>query len=277
ARLCARITRGADGDIVTQEEPPLHLISRRASPVAAAVVSAVITVGSAAPALAGVPTRQAQVSSAAPGKDAQSSEAKGSPLPITVEMTPIVVEVKISAPLPALARSGAIAIRRLTLRELYDESELIVVGRAAGSSTSGVADSGQVKTRYQVASVIKGKSRRQQISVTHYGSTDASFAEGKTALLFLSKGNSENGGSRGGYVLADFSTGIKALPQPDIDIYVERIRDLEAIERRDHTAADIIEWLVQCAEDPATRWEGANELATEQAESLGQKQSDDDE
>ena len=93
--------------------------------------------------------------------------------------------------------------------------------------------------------------------------------------MFLSKGNSENGGSRGAYVLADFNTGIKALVQADIDVYATRIRDLEAIERRDHTPADIIEWLVQCAEDPVTRWEGAYELATESAESLDQEQSGD--
>jgi len=39
---------------------------------------------------------------------------------------------------------------------------------------------------------------------------------------------------------------------------------------------DIVEWLVKCAEDPVTRWEGSYELATESPESFDQEQSDDD-
>src|SRR5262249_52164143 len=68
-RFCARITRGPNGDVVTQEEPGLHLITKHASPVATAVVSAAITVGSAAPALAGIHRQQTQVSVAAKTKE----------------------------------------------------------------------------------------------------------------------------------------------------------------------------------------------------------------
>jgi hypothetical protein len=46
-----------------------------------------------------------------------------------------------------------------------------------------------------------------------------------------------------------------------LKVTCKRIRDLDAIERREHSLVDIVEWLVQCAEDPATRWEGASDLA----------------
>src|SRR5262249_45938028 len=336
-RFCARITRGPNGDVVTQEEPGLHLITKHASPVATAVVSAAITVGSAAPDLAGIHRQQTQVSVAAKTKESASvsidapgaavlsgkvSDAEGAvsgarlvlrsstlderatssseggeyrfegldagPYTLIVLNAPSGVAIKSLAFEPAEQKildvtlavvtqttsGGAMSLPQ-TLRLLYDNSDLIAIGRALSSSPGSRAEGDQVNTQHPLTSVLKGKSRRQKISVMHYGSTDENFAEGKTALLFLSKGNSENGGSRGAYVLADFNTGIKALVQADIDVYATRIRDLEAIERRDHTPADIIEWLVQCAEDPVTRWEGAYELATESAESLDQEQSGD--
>jgi len=182
--------------------------------------------------------------------------------PITLDLAnQAILETNITRP----ALGGLVGFVRLTLRELYDKSDLVVIGRAAGSVTSR-GNHQELSTRYQVASVLKGKSTRQQISVTHYGPPDEDIGENKTALLFLSKGTSENGGSRGSYVLADVTTGIKALPQAEIDIFASRLRDLEAIERRDYTSADIIEWLVQCAEDPVTREEGAYELTNDSAD-----------
>lgn len=78
-RLCAGITRRPDGTVINAEEPcGLHLIPRRASPIAAAVVSAVIGAGSAGPALASKPGRQAQVASVSGGKD-QSASQSGAP------------------------------------------------------------------------------------------------------------------------------------------------------------------------------------------------------
>jgi hypothetical protein len=323
---------------VTREEPALQLITRRAPPVAAAVVSAVISIGTAAPALAGARGQQAQVSVVASGKDAPttptdapgtatlsgklsdnngpvsgagllltgcgqrragSSSASGEYIfegldagAYTIEVlgasgvvTKSVVlepaeqkifDVALGADVGTVV-SGAIAVAvPQTLRLLYDASDLIVIGRAVGSAPGRGNEGDEVVTQYRVASVLKGKSRRQQIGVTHYGQTDERFVEGKTALLFLSKGNPENGASRGSYVLADFSNGIKALPQADIDIYLGRIKDLDAIERREHSSADIVEWLVRCAEDPATRWEGAYELANDPADSFDPEQSDGD-
>src|SRR5262249_29306077 len=274
-QICARLTRRRDRTVLTREEPEnLNLISRRASPVAAVVVSAVIGVGSTAPALAGPAKALAQASSISKGTVAQSSSRT------EASFKPIQLEPSRSEGLdvPLLGTQtvtlGAIANRPNPLRLLYEKSDLILIGRAGISLPGSARGTLEVSTIYQVASVLKGKSRRKQISVIHYGHAE-DFAEGKTALLFLIKGSAENGAPRGSYVLADFSTGIKALPQADIDRYAARISDLDAIERREHSSAEIVEWLVQCAEDPVTRWEGAYELATDSADSLDPESDED--
>jgi len=275
-RFCARITRRPDGSIITGEESPtLHLMARRASPVAAAVVSAVISVGSATPALAALPGGQVQISSVSNGQDPQSSGSQTPFKPIAFE--PVQQQV-LDCPLPVVAipSGGVVRVVPQSLRQLYEKSDLIVVGRAGRSAIGSAKGGDQIKTEYLITSVLKGKSRRQKINVAHYEETDKNFAEGKTALLFLSKGSAENGGSRGSYVLADFSTGIKALPRTDIDTYTDRIRELAAIEQRKYSTDDIIEWLVNCAEDPATRWEGAYELAEGSADLVEGEGSEDD-
>jgi hypothetical protein len=256
--FCARISRRPDGGVITLEDPAPKFIARRASPLAAAVVSAAISVASTAPGLAAGPTRQAQVSRVAPGEGNQSSKPETPFKPITLEAAdPGVLDVPISIPVV----QGLVAIRPSTLRVLYSKSDLVVVGQTESSSPISGAASDQVVTHYQVSSLLKGKSRKQQISVIHYENADERFAEGTTALLFLSKGSAVNGASRGTYVLAEPGAGIKVLPQAAIDAYVARIQDLGKIEQREHSLSDIVEWLVQCAEDSATRWDGACDLA----------------
>jgi hypothetical protein len=48
------------------------------------------------------------------------------------------------------------------------------------------------------------------------------------------------------------------------------------MEKRKYSTDDIIEWLVRCAEDPATRWEGAYELSNGAADLVDGEGSEDD-
>src|SRR5215471_4735836 len=82
--FCARISRSPDGAVITLEEPGPQFITRRASPLAAAVVSAAISFASTAPAPAG-PARRAQVTSVARGESSQSSKPEKPFKPITQE------------------------------------------------------------------------------------------------------------------------------------------------------------------------------------------------
>ncbi len=79
---------------------------------------------------------------------------------------------------------------------------------------------------------------------------------GDTVLLFL-KRNEETGKDE----LADGSFGIKQLSGDDLGVYESRIAELGTIFSVEVPNQDeIVEWLVRCAENKATRWEGTFEL-----------------
>src|SRR5262249_28146899 len=91
---------------------------------------------------------------------------------------------------------------------------------------------------------------------------------------------------RSGYEIEDASYSVKKLSETALQSYQQRIEELRVIEGTGKGAQeDIVEWLVRCAENPATRWEGAFEIEntspedelhlrprlTEKPESGGQK------
>lgn len=80
---------------------------------------------------------------------------------------------------------------------------------------------------------------------------------GDRVLLFL-----RNDPDSDGLMLAHYRDGIKKMVDRDrLDAYETRIRELNSIfsEKKVDNAA-IVDWLVRCAHDPFTRWEGAFEL-----------------
>lgn len=79
---------------------------------------------------------------------------------------------------------------------------------------------------------------------------------GDTLLLFIK--NAEEGESAR---LTDYRDGIKKLPMEKIGVYEARIKDLNSIfSAKKISEQRILEWLIKCAEDPVTRWEGTFEL-----------------
>jgi hypothetical protein len=64
-----------------------------------------------------------------------------------------------------------------------------------------------------------------------------------------------------GYEVNDESYGIKQLSGDDLKVYLERMKELADLMRQQpEDKHALVEWLVRCAEQPATRWEGAYEL-----------------
>ena len=82
------------------------------------------------------------------------------------------------------------------------------------------------------------------------------LASGDLLLLFLKKG--DDGKT---LELTDYRDAIKKMTPERLDSYEARIRDLNSIfSAKEVDDAAIVEWLVRCARDPVTRWEGAFEL-----------------
>jgi len=78
---------------------------------------------------------------------------------------------------------------------------------------------------------------------------------GDTVLLFMKYG--EDGKL---LVLTDEDEGLKKLSTADIAVYEKRIRELDSLLSSEPSASKIVDWMLRCAEEPATRWEATFEL-----------------
>ncbi|HKG23012.1 MAG TPA: carboxypeptidase-like regulatory domain-containing protein, partial [Blastocatellia bacterium] len=178
----------------------------------------------------------------------------------------------------SVTTSGAIAISPPEpLRELYFDSELIVVASVGKSVTAEEMEYGAMKkTALQITSTVKGKSGKRVVYVYHWESKDveSQFTEGESLLLFLNRREAERGKrASDGYRIKDESYGLKKLSAPDLSVYLQRMKELDAMSRdAKDNPAEVVDWLVRCAEDPATRWEGSYELARSARNIEGEKE-----
>ncbi len=158
------------------------------------------------------------------------------------------------------------------LRALYTESDLVVVARVGQTvpvevaSFEDKAKAYLLKTSLHVNSTVKGQGNHGVISlysVRWRGQNDDQaptayddYDDGEKLLFFLKRRANEEG-----YEEADVSYGVKKLTDADLRVYVERMDELTLIMQQEKPdPARIVEWLVRCAEEPATRWEGLYEL-----------------
>jgi len=151
------------------------------------------------------------------------------------------------------------------LRTLYRASERVAAARVGESvALEGEGQQNMRKTAFVATESIKGDPGEKSFFVYHPvwpGSTDyvGHFREGETLLLFLRRAEEVE---QEGYQITDIRHGAKRLSAADLKIYLKRIEELQWIERQQPLdRAELLEWLVRCVEEPATRWEGAYELA----------------
>lgn len=163
-------------------------------------------------------------------------------------------------------QSWAYPIDPRPLRKLIMESEYIIVGH--------VLDVKQVRQKknsfgpsaiavISVREVLKGTIKETTIEVPFNGNficpaPDRYYKEADV-IAFLDKDD-------GKYSTHALSYGAKTLTLSDIEVYKDRILEMQkilAIADTDQKFLETIEWLVKCAEHPATRWEGTYELTPE--------------
>ncbi len=161
------------------------------------------------------------------------------------------------------------------LRALYAESDLVVVARVGQTVPIEMAPLDDqplkvylMKTSLLVSSTVKGQGNHGVVPLYHlrWQSKDEAetlnpFGEyGDSAkLLFFLKRRADGEG----YEEADSSYAVKQLSDADLRVYVERMNELALILQQEKPdPARITEWLVRCAEEPATRWEGLYELTS---------------
>src|SRR5215475_6813456 len=161
------------------------------------------------------------------------------------------------------AEVGAFPIDPQTLRMLTNESELIVSARVEKITLIKCEDGFNTGiARLNILSILKGAEESQSVDVYYEPDmvcpAPPHYEEGATVLAFLTRSQDSPG-----YFTVGLSYGAKSLNNRGIEVYSARIRELIEIEERTDPNARrerLVEWLVRCAEEPATRWEGAYDL-----------------
>lgn len=165
-------------------------------------------------------------------------------------------------------QAGGFPIDPVPLRGLVAGSDLIAVARVVPES----APKGRTQPYYssifrkspvslKISSILKGRSTTDVVQV-HFDANlvcpaPPRFENGTNMLVYLRKR------ATGGYETVALSYGAKVATDQEVANYSKRIRELVEIERIGDSRtklAKTVEWLVDCAEDPVTRWDGAIEL-----------------
>jgi hypothetical protein len=160
---------------------------------------------------------------------------------------------------------GAIALPTLSLLDLYRQSDLVAIahiGRSAVVETEGGAK--ELKTALHVSSQFKGDSN-QQVFTFHQWVDDfytTTIKPGDRALVLLRHRESEDGKRLDGYDVTGWRNGVRKLDDSALAVYRQRVEELATLfQRGDPDPADLVEWLVRCVEEPATREEGVRKLS----------------
>lgn len=168
----------------------------------------------------------------------------------------------------------------LTLLSLHTGADAIYVGRYDKSVEGEVTEETSdyrvipITKHYSISSALKGTTRKMlTLNETEYRfknvQNEAEYHEpidedgpseeivpGDTVLLFVTV-NEETKETE----LVETSDGIKKMTPDRLSAYEARIRELNGLFANGKPShARIIDWLIKCAENPHTRWEGAFEL-----------------
>jgi hypothetical protein len=152
----------------------------------------------------------------------------------------------------------------LSLLDLYQYSDLIAIAKIGRSTIVETEDGERLKTTLHITSQLKGDIDRQVVTFYHLidDSGSSSLKPGDRLLVLLRHRKSEDGRRLYGYVETWWGDSIKKLDDGALATYRQRIEELTAIFQRENPdSAELVEWLVRCVEEPATRWDGVRKLS----------------
>ncbi len=150
------------------------------------------------------------------------------------------------------------------LRMLVQESECVIVGYVQKIIKEKTKDDdwGDTKALIEIKEVLQGNIKKKIIEVYFTPNMICPeppiYVENTTIIAFLDK-------RKDTYSTHALNYGLKTLKtNEDLDIYKNRIIEIQKILKIDDEKVKFeqtVEWLVMCAENPITRWEGTYELS----------------
>jgi hypothetical protein len=153
---------------------------------------------------------------------------------------------------------------------LYEQSDLVAVvevTKAVPGTTPQESSGRLLKTELEVVKALRGTTNGAKLDLFHWGSrepTEDSLSKGDRLIVFLDVSERYAGRRRAtAYEVADYGPGsVRKLAPADLDVVVQRIEELATILNQERpNGAEVTEWLVRCAETPATRAEASRDLA----------------
>ena len=151
------------------------------------------------------------------------------------------------------------------LLDLYRQSDLVAIAQIGQSTIVETEDgSKRLKTALRISSQFKGENNQQVIPLYFWDDDiyPIKLEPGDRALVLIQHRESEEGKRLDGYESTDRDNSIKKLDDAALAIYRQRLEELTAIYRRGKPEpAELVEWLVRCVEEPATREEGVLTLS----------------
>jgi hypothetical protein len=180
--------------------------------------------------------------------------------PLAVVLAGVVLAASASAPYP---------IPPVPLRELIEEADLIAIAtvrevRHVGDEESMDFDELWYSdlAKLEIKAVLAGD-LVEEVDVYYCCSlacpAPPRYVPGETSLVFLYENE-----DRPGWGTCSLSYGQKKVTGSGMrDAYVARIREMQAIAKvkdPEERHKETLDWLVECAVHPATRWEGTYEL-----------------
>ena len=159
------------------------------------------------------------------------------------------------------AMGGAMALPREPLRELFTESDRVVIatiGKSVKVKKDG--DSTLMRITLEVSSTLKGEPKSTvSFYESIYQDEKSEFVKGDKRLFFLQRPDEEDE-IQNGYSLSGWEKP-KKLSEDEARAYARHLEELATILDKDEfVLSEITEWLVRCAEDKATQADGMAEL-----------------
>lgn len=175
--------------------------------------------------------------------------------------TPVTVNLEVNM---AVSSGGVVISMPPSLIKLYQESELIAIATVGKSKIAQTEEeSRQMQTALTISSVLKGDARQRVIPLYHWVSdeTGNELKPGDRLLVFLDRRKSDDDKPIDGFEANDWSRSIRKLDDSGLSAYQQRIEELNSILANEPpNNSELIEWMVRCIENPATRWDGVYEL-----------------
>lgn len=160
--------------------------------------------------------------------------------------------------------SSAYPISPRPLRKLVLESDFIIVGYVNGikknRSKDGAFDNDAFAV-IKISEVLKGTIREEIIEVGFSPNmicpAPPHYVQGTTVIVFLTK-------EKGVFHTTALSYGVRIVDWQGIEIHKNRIAEIQKIQKMEEGLdkfMQTVEWLVKCAENKTTRWDGSYELS----------------